>query len=255
MRNIRLILQYDGTDYLGWQIQAREGTIQEVVEKAVHSVTRECLRVTGAGRTDAGVHAIQQVASFKTKSNLEPDVLSRAINANLPDNIRVINTKECSADFHPRYSAKSKTYSYIISHRGFCPVFLRRYSWQLPYQLDCGLMRKAAKYLIGRHDFSCFRASGCSSKNPVRRIIDIKISGVSSIDFMTFNFNVPVIKIRIEADAFLRHMVRNIVGTLVEVGRGKIPPTKIKEILESKDRRLSGPTAPAQGLFLEKIVY
>lgn len=257
MRHIKLILQYDGSDYSGWQIQRKEKTIQSLMEDAVFTVTEERVRVTGAARTDAGVHAFEQVAAFKTQSSLEPHVLLRAVNANLPHDIRVINAEECTADFHPRYSAKSKTYSYIISYGGAYSVFLRRYSWQIPYELSrsIGTMKEAANFLIGRHDFSCFRASGCNSKNPVRTISKLVISEFSSVEFMSFKVNIPVIKIGIQADAFLRHMARNIVGTLVEVGRGKISPLRVKEILESKDRCSSGPTAPACGLFLEKIDY
>lgn len=255
VKHIKLTLQYDGTDYSGWQIQKKGKTIQGILEKTVYTVTGEHLRVTGASRTDAGVHAFQQVASFKTRSDLTSDVLNRAINANLPHDIRVISAEECSADFHPRYSAKNKTYSYLISYKGAYSVFLGRYSWLVFYNLDCDLMKRAARYFIGRHDFSSFRASGCSSKNSVRRIIDIQVSERSSFNFMTFRFNVPLIKITIKADAFLRHMVRNIVGTLVEVGRGRFSPSSMKEILKLKDRRYSGMTAPACGLFLEKIKY
>lgn len=256
-RHIKLICQYDGSNYSGWQIQKREKTIQGIIENEVYSVTGERTRVTGAARTDAGVHALAQVAAFRTESKLEPDVLLRALNANLPHDIRVIDAMECLSDFHPRYSAKSKTYSYIISRPGPYSVFLRRYSWQMPYQLSRNVivMKEAAGYFIGKHDFSSFRATGCSSRNPIRTIINIEISEFSSIDFMSFKFNAPVIKISIEADAFLRHMARNIVGTLVEVDRGRFSPASIKEMLELKDRRLSGPTAPAQGLFLEKIEY
>ena len=255
MKHIKLTLQYDGTDYSGWQVQRKERTIQQIIEDAIYTVTGERLRITGAGRTDAGVHAFVQVAAFKTQSNLEPQVFLRAINANIPHDIRVINAEECSEDFHPRYSAKNKTYSYLISHKGAYAVFLRRYSWQIPYQLNCDLMKEAAECLIGTHDFSCFRASGCSSKNPVRTIFKIGILEDSFVDFMNFKFNVPLIKISIQADAFLRHMVRNIVGTLVEIGRGKQPVSYTKEVLGLKDRRFSGPTAPAQGLFLEEINY
>ena len=255
MRYIKITLQYDGTDYSGWQVQKKERTIQQIIEDAIYTVTGERLRITGAARTDAGVHAFAQIAAFKTQSNLEPQVFLRAINANIPHDIRVINAEECSEDFHPRYSAKNKTYSYRISHKGAYAVFLRRYSWQVPYQLNCDLMREAVEYLIGKHDFSCFRASGCSSKNPVRIIFKIEIVEDSFVDFMNFKFNVPLIKISIQADAFLRHMVRNIVGTLVEIGRGKQPVSYAKEVLGLKDRRFSGPTAPAQGLFLEEIIY
>lgn len=255
MKHIKLTLQYDGTDYSGWQVQKKERTIQQIIEDAIYTVTGERLRITGAARTDAGVHAFAQIAAFKTQSNLEPQVFLRAINANIPHDIRVIKAEGCSEDFHPRYSAKNKTYSYRISHKGAYAVFLRRYSWQIPYQLNCDLMREAVEYLIGTHDFSCFRASGCSSKNPVRTIFKIEIVEDSFVDFMNFKFDVPLIKISVQADAFLRHMVRNIVGTLVEIGRGKKPVSYTKEVLGLKDRRFSGPTAPAQGLFLEEIVY
>lgn len=265
MRNIRLTLQYDGTDYSGWQIQNKGDTIQGILEDAVATVTGEPQRVIGATRTDAGVHAIEQVASFRTQSELQADVLRRAINANLPNDIRVIEATECPLNFHPRYSAKSKTYFYIIAKS--YSVFLKRYSWHMPYAFNCDLMRETAGLLIGEHDFSSFRASGCGSKNPVRKIINIKIVEISSIDFMTFtplekhdflrgcNIHAPIIKISITANAFLRHMARNIVGTLVEVSRGRISPSRVGEILKLKDRRLAGPTAPPQGLFLEKIDY
>ena len=302
MKHIKLTLQYDGTDYSGWQIQQTEVrseksevrtpkniiTIQGILQEKIKKITGEDTKVIGAARTDAGVHALMQVAAFKTQSNLEPQVFLRAINANIPHDIRVINAEECLESFHPRYSAKNKIYSYVISPaNAFSPsplppplegggggrgnfhfplsssvyrnvsysVFLRRYSWQVPYQLNCDLMKEAAECLIGTHDFSCFRASGCSSKNPVRTIFKIEIVEDSFVDFMNFKFNVPLIKISIQADAFLRHMVRNIVGTLVEIGRGKQPVSYTKEVLRLKDRRFSGPTAPALGLFLEEIVY
>ena len=255
MRHIRLALQYDGTDYSGWQVQKKGTTIQGLLEDALFAVTNERVRVAGTSRTDAGVHAIEQVAVFTTRSGLGPDIFQRALNANLPQDIRVIIAGECSADFHPRYNAKNKTYSYIISGTGIYSVFLRRYSWRIPYRLNCTAMTEASGYLTGKHDFSCFRASGCSSKNPVREIIKIEISEPSSIEFFSFKFDVPIVRISIQANAFLRHMARNIVGTLVEIGRDKSPASKIIEILDSKDRRTAGQTAPARGLFLEKITY
>ncbi len=288
MRHIKITLQYDGTDYSGWQVQKKEKTIQQIIEDTIYTITGEHVRITGAARTDAGVHALAQVAAFKTQSNLEPQIFLRAINANIPRDIRVISAEECSEDFHPRYSAKNKTYSYLITPvNTFSPtpsppalegggwgrgdfrspvsssvdksiaysVFLKRYSWQVLYNLNCDLMREAAECLVGTHDFSCFRASGCSSKNPVRTIFKLEIAEFPFINFMNFKFNTPLIKISIQADAFLRHMVRNIVGTLVEVGRGKQPVSYTKEILDLKDRRFSGPAAPAHGLFLEEINY
>jgi tRNA pseudouridine38-40 synthase len=257
MRHLRLTLQYDGTEYSGWQIQDKGRTIQGVVEEAVSTITGESTRVTGASRTDAGVHAIEQVASFRTGSALSIDVFKRALNANLPPDIRVLNVLECPEYFHPRYSAKSKTYSYFLSYGSLYPVFLRRYLWHVPYPLARGIdvMKEAAGYIVGEHDFSSFQASGCSSKNAVRRVFSINVSEHPLLDFMGFKFNVPAIKISITANAFLRHMARNIVGTLVEVARGKITPASLKEILESKDRRHAGPTAPPTGLFLENIQY
>ncbi len=255
MRHIRLTIQYDGTNYSGWQVQKNGTTIQGLLENALFTITGVQTRVTGAARTDAGVHALEQVASFKTESPLKSQVLLKAINGNLPQDIRVINTEDCHHDFHPRYDAKNKTYSYIISKTGPYSVFLERYSWNMPYRLKCDAMREAAKYLAGEHDFSCFRASGCSSKHPVRTIHKIEVSELSSVEFIGLQFQSPIIKISITACAFLRHMVRNIVGTLVEIGREKSPPEKMKEILKSKDRRTAGKTAPAQGLFLEKIEY
>jgi len=253
MRNIKLIIQYDGTDYSGWQVQVKEASIQGLLEKALFTVTGEQTRIKGAGRTDAGVHAFEQVAAFSTGSTLEPDVLVRALNANIPDDIRVISAEHVFEDFHPRYDADNKTYAYLISGVGPYSVFLKRYSWNMPYQLNCESMNSSAGYLIGKHDFSSFRASGCGSKIPVRKIISIKVQQMNYIDFMSFRFDVPIIKISIQANAFLRHMARNIVGTLVEIGREKIPPENMKAILEARDRRMAGKTAPACGLFLEKI--
>lgn len=255
MRRIKLILQYDGTNYSGWQVQNNQSTIQGILEDAVFKVVGEQIRITGASRTDAGVHAFAQVAAFKTESSLEPQVFVRALNANIPHDIRVVNAEESSADFHPRYSAKNKTYSYLISHDVEYSVFLSRYSWRIPYQLNADKMKEAADYLSGTHDFSSFRASGCGSKYPLRTIFKIEVSDIHSIDFMSFQFNVPLIKISIQANAFLRHMVRNIVGMLVEIGRGRHPASQMKEVLSLKDRSFSGPTAPANGLFLEEINY
>jgi len=255
VKQIKLTLQYDGTDYSGWQIQKNATTFQGLLEDAVFTVTGEKSRVTGAGRTDAGVHAFGQVAVFRTQSLLEPHVFLRALNANLPQDIRVTDASECQEDFHPRFRAKNKTYSYVISRNGAYAVFLKRYSWQISYQLDCDAMRTAAAHLTGTHDFSSFRASGCSAKTPVREVMKIEISEADSVDFIAFSFNAPVITISIQANAFLRHMARNIVGALVETGKGRIPPDKVKEILETRDRRAAPMTAPACGLFMEKIEY
>ena len=255
MRNIKLTIQYDGTDFSGWQVQKNTPTIQGLIEKAIFIVTGEETRLTGAGRTDAGVHALDQRAAFKTGSTLDPPVLSRALNANLPMDIRIIACEECEDDFHPRYNAKNKTYTYLICRDVPFSVFLRRFSLMCTYSLDVQAMDAAGPLITGRHDFSSFRASGCSAKNPVREIYTISVLELGSVDFMGFTFKTPLLKISIQANAFLRHMARNIVGTLMEVGKGRIPPEEMTAILESKNRDAAGPTAPACGLFLEKINY
>lgn len=255
MRNIKLIIQYDGTNYSGWQVQAEGTTIQGLLEDALAEITGGPVRLAAAGRTDAGVHAFEQTAAFSTESVHGPDVFLRALNAKLPDDIRVISSEDVPDDFHPRYSARSKTYSYLISQHGPFAVFLKRYSWNMSYALDCDGMRTAARLLVGEQDFSSFQASGCSAKHPVRNIIDLQIRKFDSVDFMGFCFHAPLLRISITANAFLRHMARNIVGTLVEIGRGRIPAGEMKTILDARDRRAAGKTAPACGLFLEKISY
>ncbi len=255
MKKIKLTLQYEGTGYSGWQIQKHGITIQGLLQNAVHSVTGEHSKVIGAARTDAGVHAIDQIASFSTHSRLEPGILLNAINANLPQDIRVVNAEEAVDGFHPRYSAQNKTYVYLITRSGSYSVFLHKYSWSMRYKLNFDAMESAAKHLIGKHDFSSFRASGCGANNPLREIMDIEMLNNDRLDFMNISFNTPVIMIRVTGNAFLRHMVRNIAGTLVSIGRNKISSDKILDILEAKDRQAAGPTAPASGLFLEKIDF
>lgn len=261
MRHIRLTLQYDGTNYSGWQVQGIEArnriiTIQGLLKDAIKKVTGEDTKVIAGSRTDAGVHALSQVASFRTSTYLKDETLKRALNANLPSDIRIIDVCEVDENFHPRYSARKKVYSYLISSEPHS-VFLRRYTWQIRYDLSDKLdvMREASRCIIGEHDFSCFRASGCGSKNPVRVIYDVDITDHPSFDFLTFKLDAKLLKITISANAFLRHMVRNIVGTLYDIARGKFKPSYMKELLALKDRRYAGITAPAHGLFLERIIY
>jgi tRNA pseudouridine38-40 synthase len=255
MRYIRLSVEYDGTNYHGWQSQKSGGTLQDIIEEKIQSITGEEVRLTGASRTDAGVHALDQVAVFGTGSSLESEVIMRALNAKLPPDIRILHAEETNADFHPRYNAAKKSYFYIISPQRLHSVFLCRYIWYVHSTLDTERMTEAASLLIGEHDFSSFRASGCGAKHPVRTVYSIEISRLPEMSFMTATFKGTFLKIRIEANAFLRHMVRNIVGTLVEVGRGNFSPDMFGTILELRDRTTAGPTAPAQGLFLEKITY
>ncbi len=255
MRYIRLLIEYDGTEYHGWQSQKSGGTIQDIIKERIQGVTGEEVRLTGSSRTDAGVHALGQVAVFGTGSSLDAHVIARALNAKLPPDIRVLSAEETDEDFHPRYSSVKKSYYYIISEGRHQSAFLRRYVWNLHSHLDLDSMSKAAVLLIGKHDFSSFRASDCGAKHPVRTVYAVDMTRLEEIGFMTSPIKGDFIKIRIEADAFLRHMVRNIIGTIVEVGRGKIAVEEFRRIFQACDRTIAGPTAPAQGLFLERISY
>jgi len=255
MRKIKLLLEFDGTSYQGWQIQKKGTTIQGIIEDRILGITGKKSWITGASRTDAGAHALGQVATFRTESRLDVDVIKRALNALLPKNIRVLEATEVADSFHPRYSAQKKSYFYIISNQKEYSAFLYRYTWIVPQLLDLKSMREAAQVLIGVHDFSSFMGTGSSTKNPVREIFVLTIEKLKKIDFMTAHIQGEFLKISIEANGFLRHMARNIVGTLVEVGRGNIPSYQMREILESHNRKSAGPTAPPNGLFLEKVLY
>ena len=255
MKKIKLLLEYDGTAYQGWQIQKNGLTIQGIIEETIQRITEKQARVISASRTDAGVHALSQVIAFRTESCLSPETIKRALNALLPRDIRVLNAIRVDDSFHPRHDAKRKSYFYIISNQRESPAFLYRYTWLVQYPLNHTHMRKAARILIGKHDFSSFRGTGSSTKNNVRIIFSLKIEEFEKIEFMTSSIKGKFVKIRIEADGFLRHMVRNIAGTLVEIGRGRIPVSRMEEILKSRDRRLAGLTAPPNGLFLDRIVY
>lgn len=255
MRRIRITLQYDGSAFKGWQVQPTGITVQGVLEDRVFRLTGERTAVIAAGRTDAGVHAIEQVVAFNTISLLSLGVIKRALNATLPPDVRVVDIAEADINFHPRRDARSKRYSYIIANSVDIPVFIRSHSWWVRLPLDLDAMRNASSCLAGSRDFSAFRGSGCGSNTPVKSISLLEIVRSDGIAFLFATLRGNFIRISIEADAFLRHMVRNIVGTLVEVGMKRMPPEKVKDILESKDRRLAGPTAPPQGLFLEKVMY
>ncbi|MFA5072317.1 MAG: tRNA pseudouridine(38-40) synthase TruA [Nitrospirota bacterium] len=245
-RNIKLILEYDGTHYHGWQSQAMQGkpTIQETLEQSLKRLTGYSTLVYSSGRTDAGVHALGHVANFKTSSRIPSSAWAPALNHLLPDDIRVLSSEEVPEDFHARYSAQGKIYSYRILNRREPTALERKYVWHVPQQLNISAMKTAAAILAGRHDFSSFRASGCGAASPVRtvRLLVVKKIGKE-------------ILITIEADAFLQHMVRIIVGTLVDVGRGRFCPEDMQPLLLSCDRRKAGQTAPARGLSLMKVLY
>lgn len=245
MRNIKLVIEYDGTHYHGWQIQPNAVSIQETIEDRLKKIIQEEIRLIAAGRTDAGVHAIEQVANFSTKSRLDINNIQRGLNSLLPPDIAIKEISEAEQDFHARYSAKSKIYRYVILNRRFPSPLYRNFSWFIPFKLDIKEMKNAVQCLVGEHDFSSFKASGCNSHNPIREVYGI------SVDKDTKGF----IIFEIEANAFLKQMVRNIVGTLTDVGKGKIGVSEFEEILRAKDRKKAGITAPPQGLFLAKIKY
>lgn len=248
MRNIKLTIEYDGTDYAGWQIQnrskSRKKTIQKTLENALNQILQERIKVIASGRTDAGVHALAQVANFKTKSKLSGKNIQNALNSILPRDIRIKHVEDTHPNFHARFAAKSKLYRYTILNDSFASPFLRRYCYLVKYPLNIKKMRQAAQYLLGRHDLRSFQAVDKRERDSVRSIKRLEIRKTKDIIYL-----------EIEADGFLYHMVRNIAGTMIEVGRGKINPLQIKEILKAKNRVYAGPCAAAKGLCLVRVRY
>jgi len=254
LRVLRLTLAYDGTAYAGWQVQPGHPTIQEALETAIRQITGEQGRTLASGRTDAGVHALGQVVSVRTETKLPPEVLLRALNAMLPDDISVLDAAEAPEDFHPIRDATAKRYRYVIHNGPVREVFARHYAWHYAHgRLDAEAMVRAAKPLRGTHDFSSFESSGAERKTSVRTVTDLTVcrgpdpwGRGAARDWIT---------LEIEADGFLYNMVRTIVGTLVEVGRGAQDESWPAEVLTVADRRKAGPTAPPQGLFLVHVEY
>jgi tRNA pseudouridine38-40 synthase len=244
-RNLRLLLEYDGTRYHGWQRQANASTIQEVLEAALTRLTGETITLIGSGRTDAGVHARGQVASFSTASRIPLRAFRDGLNSLLPRDIAVLEASEAAPAFHARKSARSKTYEYRILNRPQPSPLVRHYAWWIAPRLDLEAMAAAAAVLPGEHDFTAFRASGSDNHNPVRRILGAAWSD-ETCGWLSFT---------ITATGFLRGMVRSLVGTLVEVGRAKAPVSRLAELLANGVRRDAGPTAPPQGLYLVEVFY
>lgn len=244
MRRIKLIIEYDGTDYHGWQYQPNARTIQGVMEEQTGRIVNEKVTLIASGRTDAGVHAFNQVAFFKTESSVSCEALQRGLNALLPHDIVVKELSEVGDDFHSRFSAIGKIYIYQILNRPHPSALLNRFSWFIHSPLNIGLMNEAAAHLIGEYDFSSFRASSCGAPHPVK-----------TIRAALFRKEGDLVIFEIEASGFLHHMVRNIVGTLVDVGAKRITTVYFKELLHSRDRKLAGATAPPQGLFLKEVKY
>ncbi len=248
MRYLKLTLSYDGTAYAGWQVQPDEPTVQLALEAALTRVTGQHVRAIASGRTDAGVHALAQVVSIETECALAPDVLLRALNANLPRDVAVSDVAEAPDGFHAIRDAVGKRYRYVLHDGPIRDVFSLRYAWYLPARLDAAAMHRAAQHLKGTHDFASFQTAGSERATTIRTITDVGVERGrgEARDRVTID---------VAADGFLYNMVRTIVGTLVEVGRGASAEDRPAEVLAAKDRRAAGMTAPPQGLFLVEVKY
>lgn len=241
---IRLIVEYDGTNYAGWQRQKNGLSVQQALEEAFERASGERVSITGAGRTDAGVHALAQVAHFDTQCTIPPEKISYAINMYLPRDIRVKRSEQAADDFHARFNACGKTYRYTIYNAPHPSAIYRNLSCHISGSLDLDAMRSAAAYLIGTHDFASFCAAGSEVKDTVRTIHALAITE-----------ELPFIHIEVTGSGFLYHMVRIIAGTLIDIGLSRIPPERMQEVLNKKDRNAASSTAPAQGLTMLKVYY
>ena len=267
MHTIRLTLAYDGTDFSGWQVQPDRRTVQGVLEAALFKLTGCETRVLSAGRTDAGVHALGQVASFRTEFPIPPEKWRPALQAQLPADVVILESRAAPADFHATYSAVSKRYRYLLRESLVEDPFLRRYAWRINDRLDLDAMRTAAEALRGKHDFRCFESNWPNKATSVRTIQDVWLGRVTgwpgwspSPVAAQSNADRPhetgeFLAFEVAADGFLYNMVRAILGTLVNVGRGKWPPDIIERIIAGQDRSLAGETAPAHGLYLVRVDY
>lgn len=244
MRNIKLTIEYDGKDFNGWQKQPNKLNIQGEIERSIYNITKEEVDLIGSGRTDAGVHAWNQIANFKTNSNISIEKMAIAINSQLKNSIVVKKAEEVDERFHSRYNAKRKTYRYVINNTEYGSAIYRNLEYHFPIKLNVEKMQEAAKYFEGEHDFKTFKSSGTSGKNSVRTIYkaEVKTDGER-------------ILIELTGNGFLYNMVRIISGTLLDVGLGKIEPSEIEDIINSKDRTKAGKTLPAHGLYLVKVNY
>jgi tRNA pseudouridine38-40 synthase len=252
MRTIKLTLEYDGSNFCGWQIQKNTNcrTIQGELEKALTKIFKQRTKIIGSGRTDAGVHAFGQVAHFKSITSMNVEEILRAINGNLPQDIAVINVEDGHAGFHSQFSAKRKIYRYVLNNRISHLTWQRKYMLHFPCHLNIRAMRRASKILIGKHDYRCFMAADAAKRN--------KAAGqntVRTIYRLDIHKSLDIISLELEANGFLYKMVRNIVGTLLDIGTGKITQEDLANILKKKDRNLASETAPAHGLSLVKVDY
>ena len=244
MRNIKLTIEYDGKEFGGWQKQPNKLNIQGEIERAIEEITGEKVELIASGRTDAGVHAIGQVANFKIEKDIPIEKIPYALNSKLKKSIRIKESEEVPEKFHSRYMCKKKTYRYVINNSVQGTAIYRNLQYHFPEKLDENKMNEAAGYLIGEHDFKSFKASGTSSKSSVRTIFDAKVTREGEL-----------VIIELTGNGFLYNMVRIIAGTLIDVGINKINPEDIKSILEAKDRLKAGKTLPPNGLYLVNVEY
>lgn len=245
MPRIRLTIEYDGTRYVGWQVQNNGPSIQDQLQKATSELLQSAIHVTAAGRTDSGVHALGQVVHFDAPRSLPMKAYELGLNSLLPEDIGVVSAEEVSAEFDARRWAMGKHYNYRINNRRPRSPMKRWTQWHVFQPLDVEAMQSASKHLLGQHDFQSFRAADCQANTTVRKLTRVDVSGQPGQEIV----------VDVEGTAFLKHMVRNIVGSLVEVGKGKEPPVWIAQVLASKDRSLAGVTAPPHGLTLMKVFY
>ena len=244
MRNIKLVIEYDGSGFNGWQKQPNKLNIQGEIEAVIENITKEKIELIASGRTDAGVHAIGQVANFKTNSNIPIEKIPIAINSQVKNSIRIKSAEEVDERFHSRYNCKRKTYRYIIDNSKYGSSIFRNMTYHMPIKLNINEMQKAVKYFEGEHDFKAFKSSGTSSKSSVRTIYEAKV--IKKNEYII---------LELTGNGFLYNMVRIIAGTLVDVGLEKLKAKDIPVILEKKDRQKAGKTLPPQGLFLVKVEY
>ncbi len=244
-KNIKLAITYDGTGYFGWQRQLNKPTIQGTIEKKIKIMVGKSVSLIASGRTDAGVHALHQVANFRVSSTITPLIFLKGLNSLLPDSIIIKEAEYVPIDFHARYNAKSKVYEYRVDNERLQSPFLRHYAWHISRLLDLQAMEECLEIIKGAHNFSSFFSAGDGKIDPVRNIIQAELE-IRKVNLLSFNF---------EANGFLRHMVRNIMGTIVKAGLGEISIARFSEILESKDRQKAGAKAPAGGLYLKDVRY
>jgi tRNA pseudouridine38-40 synthase len=261
-RTLKIVLAYDGSDFVGWQRQPAGASVQGCLEDALAAIEGARVPVVGAGRTDAGVHALAQVASCRLSHPLPPATLQRALNARLPDAIRVLGVEDVPESFHARYSARSKTYRYLVLNAPWAGPFERRYVWHVPQPLDHSAMRAAARVLEGPHDFAALQGAGSAVRTTSRTVFAATVSDAEPGDAWGSPFGsvhggpgARVVAVEVKGDGFLRHMVRNAVGCLVAVGLGRHDPGWLEQVLASRDRAQAAATAPAAGLFLVGVDY